>query len=421
MLKTFLNEVVYGLAAMQESTSGWEVFFDSEHTLAGQPEVRVDVPNAAQRLTTALQLLDPKVYKVSLVVRPVLRLCTELGFLQSSRLACAGCSTTLTGAMLFQTCCMQTIAWHSLYVMCAVQGATIHAAMNLLTQASYRLLPPSLHQLATTPVDGATLLQRLETLLPLQHWCPDITKAWCQLVSNICEGAGGPLHQAAKAAGLHPQLRTGLQPLLNWLPTQPTRVLGAGPEVGFQINKKWGTTKATALEDLRAIVKSAVEALQGGGLVQQQGPAGGAGNAARLLRPESGKGAEPRPLGLQGHTTLPQKPHHNNHYHQQQQGSTGRKQVVKRGTLNLNLDGPGGTSAHAPQPAGRQVPSAGQPGDMEVVYLVISSSSDDTDDEAEGSSRAKRGARPAAPNLSQDPSGVPGAGYRTSASRPSFG
>jgi hypothetical protein len=65
-LKTALTEVVSGFAAMQESTSGWEVFMGRDHALAGQPEARADVPDAAERLSFVMRILQqPQPHKVS--------------------------------------------------------------------------------------------------------------------------------------------------------------------------------------------------------------------------------------------------------------------------------------------------------------------------------------------------------------------
>jgi hypothetical protein len=65
-LKTALNEVISGFAALQESTSGWEVVMGKDDALARQPEARVDVPDAAERLSFAIRFLQqPQPHKAS--------------------------------------------------------------------------------------------------------------------------------------------------------------------------------------------------------------------------------------------------------------------------------------------------------------------------------------------------------------------
>jgi hypothetical protein len=205
---------------------------------------------------------------------------------------------------------------HLARMTCALQGSTIAAALDVLTKASYRLLPTSLYQLATTSVDGLTLLQRLQKLLPLQRWRPDITIAWCNLVRNIFDSAGQQLYQAAQAAGLDPQDHTGLQPLLTWLSSHPKRVRGAGPGMeGLEINRNWGTRDAACLKRLRETVHEAINDLQLHRRGTVQGPAAGgevAVQGAQLLPAQgnTGKGAEGGPSGLQGCPAQPQQQQH---------------------------------------------------------------------------------------------------------------
>jgi hypothetical protein len=158
----------------------------------------------------------------------------------------------------------------------AAQGTTIHNALCVLVQSTYRLHPSSLRELATTPVPGTTLLQCLAALLPLQKLSPPTAFEWCKVVCNLFFAAEPGLHPAAEAAGLGPQC---LQPTLDWL-----KAALAAAEAAEARSRDGGATEGTT-------------AGTGGGSSGQAEAAGKAGwmvfNTARAV-------PEPQPLAVHG-------------------------------------------------------------------------------------------------------------------------